>query len=695
MLTGIVDSLLDVGDGPCRICASVRLWSGGEEKSLLPVSVFLRHADVKSRLAPGDFVDMEPSLVAKSLICYEELPDDPELEAEAPQAGVLPPLGVIRRRLAVAPSEPGGRMVLVDAEIADVAFEEAKVIPFCSARELVRLSARTPYGMIAVVHVADRLTQRQRKLLKPGSRVRMEGWLGGDLCFDCGEEGVYFEIHHDLELLAVCLRQRNHARAMRVFSGACRFTSPRGVSAEGPAAVAGALDVFARGLDEENPGGKILFGMMEEPEDPESHHVAWEKCLVCLTSEETVHALLFAEVDDDGKICQLTVEYGLGEGIHLEWTADSVDWFYWPGPGPKYWPEYSGNGLAGPLFPEDPEPEDPLFQEALFPEDGGGTDREPWDAGTFEREGVSLEDGTFSFEEAAAVGRLRGEASSFSGPPYFDFGRQWRALDLDVQNMLPGCLDQASEAARFSALGSGKPAAYRDRALDDACTMRIAGFEGEDGFRPLDVFPVLQGRPGVVEVRAAFDAASGLCGCIVAGLPGCRHPLEFFVPSYGAVHRLLVPGATVGMTLSGLASNLYVVQRGPSVITEGPRYEAALADFQKAHPEASEADFEPPILDWDKVVLVLPRGAMAWRGLMAPAREVARVFLCGRRFFRMLVPVNHTEEGRELLAGIYVPAQECHEVPEPGVLIGCTVWLCADCGGKDLRLDDVESPVLQ
>ncbi len=44
--------------------------------------------------------------------------------------------------------------------------------------------------------------------------------------------------------------------------------------------------------------------------------------------------------------------------------------------------------------------------------------------------------------------------------------------------------------------------------------------------------------------------------------------------------------------------------------------------------------------------------------------------------------VDGTERGEELLAWIYADSEERHAEPEPGVLVGCTVWLSSDCGGN-------------
>ena len=62
--------------------------------------------------------------------------------------------------------------------------------------------------------------------------------------------------------------------------------------------------------------------------------------------------------------------------------------------------------------------------------------------------------------------------------------------------------------------------------------MRIACTEDKDGrFEAVTFFPVLQGQPCVLELRAAFSADDGVCGCISAALPGSKEAFDFFVPS--------------------------------------------------------------------------------------------------------------------------------------------------------------------
>ena len=110
--------------------------------------------------------------------------------------------------------------------------------------------------------------------------------------------------------------------------------------------------------------------------------------------------------------------------------------------------------------------------------------------------------------------------------------------------------------------------------------MRIACTEDKDGrFEAVTFFPVLQGQPSVLELRAAFSADDGVCGCISAALPGSKEAFDFFVPSFGAVRSLLVPGMALGLPVSGLAFSVETLMCEPQRVTCGPRYEKALDAF--------------------------------------------------------------------------------------------------------------------
>ncbi|MBQ1420705.1 MAG: hypothetical protein IIZ02_04690 [Desulfovibrio sp.] len=317
---GIVDSLLeDLDDGPCAVCARIQFQLSRETpmpaERNLSVPVFLYGGDVLPSLAPGDDVALSATCVSRSMLFYE----GPAGEADA---GARSPSSVPGRGMAGAFSDAGGGLVSFAAGSEEGFFEEVLDVPFCSAKEMLRVWVKTPYGSLELVRAADGLSERQRSLVRPGCCVKAEGWLVADVAFGDYDYGPRSPSAWRLHLPEA---QRPF---MAVLSEDCRLYSQTGISAKGRDAVAHALDDVENSLRE--AGLELLAvacGVLRFlEEDIETHHVDGEKCLAFLTPDYEMHSLLFAETDGIGMLCRIVIEQDFSDDIGVSWTGIWEDW---------------------------------------------------------------------------------------------------------------------------------------------------------------------------------------------------------------------------------------------------------------------------------------------------------------------------------------------------------------------------------
>ncbi len=611
------------------------------------VPVTLLHADVLPSLSYGDDIYMQIVCFPKKVAYFEFRPEKGEIpNSEKPVAGTTRPSS--RGLSTVYADETGSdpRMVCFAARILQVRRHQPVNTELGPKEPLVVVTVETSNGLLDIVHALNDVSEPEQLLMKPGNTVHVHGWLSADVAIGEYQGGAVFDLHHNLRLLADCIRKREFGRAVGIFSNQCRYYSKDDLRAQGPEAVVAALNAVGRQIGETDYDLGVAFGEIHLSEDRSMRNYRHgEKCLVFLNPEKKAYSVMFASLDEDGKIGRLQVEYEFDEGTSVLHTDNYQGWCY---------------GLSAHV--EAGETVNEHAGNAHASEQGESTPQ----AERF-----------YAAEDMAA--QVHGDASRFSGEPFWGFGDIWNVVVPNFIDRIHRYMRFAEKAQGFYTAGSHVEACYLDFPDCDApVRARMAVVKKDENKLRLETaYPVFVGHPAQLDVAARFDWDNGVCGFISTTLANGLSA-DFFVPGYGRTRERFVPGETVCVNISGLALSL---DKPPTSFTVecGPFYERRMKRFLEENPDKTAEDFKAPVVRIEGCVLMLPTDTTCFYSLLAPVREIWEVDFEGHAFYRLLMPIARSVSGEDISAYVYASKERNRELhPAVGDMMQCHVWLCAD-----------------
>lgn len=133
------------------------------------------------------------------------------------------------------------------------------------------------------------------------------------------------------------------------------------------------------------------------------------------------------------------------------------------------------------------------------------------------------------FESENVVGQLHGEASSFSGKPFFSFGDMWDVVAPNITDELPRYLELAKMAYEFRTTDSHAQACYLDFPDGNSPVIaRMVVTRKAENATLVVAYPVFAGYPATAELSARFDWDNGVCG-FISTLIGEGHWISLFL----------------------------------------------------------------------------------------------------------------------------------------------------------------------
>ena len=227
--------------------------------------------------------------------------------------------------------------------------------------------------------------------------------------------------------------------------------------------------------------------------------------------------------------------------------------------------------------------------------------------------------------------------------------------------------------------------AYLDYPATDAdLGMQFALAKGstQNSFQVEYFYPLMRGHAQSVEIAATFDWPDKVCGSIAAKWRG-KAPINCFAYSSNLWSQKTAFGEACHLALSGLALSFESAPNPQFTVEKGPIYEMNLARFLHENPDKTIADFEAPVVNTEKSVLLFPRNVTCFYEMQAPVKKVESVKFGQMRFTRLLMPIARDwDDDEELLAWIYVNNKLLGELkPKPGDPLMCVIWLCASWDG--------------
>lgn len=590
------------------------------------IAAKILHGDALPDIMAGDELKMRIFGLAESLAASEPLAGDSEPDM------LLLPGQLIDKDEDEAKTFVFGKILSVQENIAPTGLSPALAI-----------TVQTPGAPLAVICLEKAISEEARRLLAPGNMARAMLTLYGDVAVGEYGSGIVFTLENNLRLLAACSGAHDFSRARQIFANNCLYYANGEFRAQGVDEIIKALDKVKQRIVEQKIDLKIVYGRATFCKDARGMPQD-EKCLVFYKEDKTSVFLMFANLEEDGRIGKLWTAYKLDD---LESLIIS--------PNLQNWREGVG---------------DDVFQSGL----GDETDKEEEPD---VRESQDAGDSAGFYANPALAARVHGDPSTFYGEPDEDYMGLLAAIAPDMNfKKLREMAKKALFARRAPLLDPEHAACYG--LYPDALSLLAVQFALiEDGKGRLEghyAYPFMRGYEQEMEVLARFDLEPALCGYVAVAFE--EQILNCFALSYCLQASRLKPGATVKIELSGLAMAIRKAAETSFKIDAGPLYEMDLAHFLSNNPDKTPTDFPGAVVSMGSAIMRFPTDDTCFFEISAPVLKVEELTFEGRKFARLLMPIIQGEENA--LAWIYASMEDLGDFrPKAGDRAECVAWLCA------------------
>ncbi len=260
-------------------------------------------------------------------------------------------------------------------------------------------------------------------------------------------------------------------------------------------------------------------------------------------------------------------------------------------------------------------------------------------------------------------------------------GKAWLTLFNNPQQELPNLVSLTLDKG-----GTREPWRQNDGGLETL----IMGWPAEAGLRigvtmrgglgeplkPISACPLLEGLPNDMTVEDVHAWENQAEGTVAAARNEGAEAVWFYNPFLFRDLPDLTPGVRQTFLLAGLAYGVRPALLDELTITEGPQFEAYVAQWMASHPGSGRLDVPQVTASLSGARILMPCEMYAEYQARVPISSVRESEIGPEKIYMLIVEFGLNTDN-PLRFPIYTPARVCKQgyIPKEGDEIDALIWL--------------------